>query len=167
MNQTVDTTSDPPSAGRRWLGLGGFLALSFGAAGLGAPFIPGDWYAALAKPAWNPPSWIFGPVWTLLYVLMAVAAWLVWRAGAGPQRRRALALYGVQLALNAAWTPLFFGLHLLGAALAEILVLWVAIAATMVAFARVSRVAAWLLAPYLAWVGFAAVLTFTIWRLNP
>lgn len=146
--------------------LGGFLALSFAAAALGSPFIPGDWYAALAKPAWNPPSWVFGPVWTALYTMMAVAAWLVWQRSAGGVRRLALGLFLAQLALNAAWTPLFFGLHLLGVALAEMLLLWFAIAATIVSFHRVHRPAAWLLVPYLAWVSFAALLNFALWRLN-
>lgn len=158
--------SSPSSSLRRGLALAASLALTFGVAALGTRFMPDAWYAALAKPAWNPPNWIFAPVWTLLYTLMAVAAWLVWRGGEGPVRRRALALYGAQLILNAAWTPLFFGLHRPDLAAIEILVLWVAIVATIVAFARISRVAAWLLAPYLLWVSFATALTFTIWRLN-
>lgn len=133
---------------------------------MGSLFMPGDWYAALAKPSWNPPGWLFGPVWSTLYAMMAVAAWLVWQRGEGGVRRRALGLYLGQLVLNAAWTPLFFGLHLMGIALAEMLLLWVMIAATIVAFHRVHRLAAWLLFPYLAWVSFAAVLNFTLWRLN-
>ncbi len=162
----MNKPSDQNPTQWRWLVLGGLLALSFGAAAIGTPFIPGDWYAALAKPSWNPPSWVFGPVWMLLYTLMAVAAWLVWQRGEGGARRLALGLYAVQLALNAAWTPLFFGLHLLGVAFVEILLLWLAIAATIAAFHRVHRLAAWLLVPYLAWVSFAAVLNFTLWRLN-
>lgn len=151
---------------RRGLVLAGFLVLCFGAAALGSPFIPGDWYAGLTKPAWNPPSWVFGPVWTALYTMMAVAAWLVWQRSAGGVRRLALGLFLAQLVLNAAWTPLFFGLHLLGVALAEMLLLWVAIAATIIAFHRVHRLAAWLLVPYLAWVSFAAFLNLALWRLN-
>ncbi len=154
------------SRGKIILALGGWLLLCFAAAALGAFFMPGEWYAALRKPAWNPPSWIFGPVWTALYIMMAVAAWLVWRRGGWRAQRRPLGLFLVQLALNAAWTPLFFGLHLPGVAFAEILLLWLAIAWTLAAFWRVHRVAAWLLAPYLAWVSFAAVLNFTLWRLN-
>jgi benzodiazapine receptor len=153
-------------ARRRWLVLAGLLALCFGAAAIGSPFIPGAWYASLTKPAWNPPSWVFGPVWTTLYTMMAVAAWLVWQRSEGEARRLALGLFFGQLVLNAAWTPLFFGLHLLGVAFAEILLLWLAIAATIVAFHRVHRLAAWLLVPYLAWVGFAAFLNYTLWRLN-
>jgi tryptophan-rich sensory protein len=105
-------------------------------------------------------------VWTALYAMMAVAAWRVWRRGGLAAQRRPLALFLGQLALNAAWTPLFFGLHRPGLAFAEMLLLWLAIAATLAAFRRVNRAAAWLLAPYLAWVSFAAVLNFTLWRLN-
>lgn len=125
----------------------------------------GTWYAGLAKPGFNPPNGVFGPVWTALYVMMAVAAWRVWRAGA-PVRGRALGLWGAQLALNLAWSCLFFGLRAPGPALAEIAVLWAAIAATMLAFRRLDRFAAWLMAPYLAWVSFAAVLNYEVWRLN-
>ena len=128
--------------------------------------MPGEWYAALKKPAWNPPAWIFGPVWTSLYTMMAVAAWLVWQRGGFVSQRRPLMLFLAQLALNAAWTPLFFGLHLPGLAFAEILLLWVTIAATLTAFRGVCHAASWLLAPYLAWVSFAAALNFALWRLN-
>jgi len=126
------------------------------------PNIP-NWYAGLAKPSWPPPSWIFGPVWTALYFSMAVAAWLVWRKGNawGP-----LALFAVQLVFNAAWSWLFFGLHSPGIAFVDILLLWIAIAATTMVFWRRSLVAGLLLGPYLTWVGFAAVLNFAIWRLN-
>jgi len=133
---------------------------------MGVLFPPGDWYAGLNKPSWNPPGWVFGPVWSALYTMMAVAAWLVWQRGGVVAQRRALTWFAVQLALNAAWTPLFFGLHLPAVAFGEILLLCAAIAATLLAFSRVNRLAAWLLAPYLAWVSFAAVLNFMIWRLN-
>lgn len=146
--------------------LAGWLVLSFSAASLGAFFMPGEWYATLKKPSWNPPDWIFGPVWSALYTMMAVAAWLVWQRGGFVAQRRQLTLFLVQLALNALWTPLFFGLHRPGLAFAEIVMLWLAIAATLAAFRPVSRPAAWLLVPYLAWVTFAAVLNFTLWRLN-
>ena len=126
--------------------------------------MPGAWYAALMKPAWNPPSWIFGPAWTLLYTLMAVAAWLVWkRVGFS----RPLAFYFVQLALNAAWTPIFFGAHQLGWALMEIILLWIMILLTLLSFRRVTPTAGWLFVPYLAWVSFASFLNLTLWRLNP
>ena len=154
------------SVSRQILALVGWLLLCFGAAALGGLFMPGEWYASLRKPAWNPPSWVFGPVWTALYTMMAVAAWLVWRHGGFAARRRPLILFLVQLALNAAWTPLFFGLQQPGWAFAEIVLLWLAIAATLAAFRPVSPAAAWLLAPYLAWVSFAALLNFSLWRLN-
>jgi tryptophan-rich sensory protein len=153
--------------GRTILGLFGWLLLCFAAAAGGALYMPGEWYAALNKPAWNPPGWIFGPVWTAHYAMMAVAAWLVWQRGGFAGQGRPLGLFLAQLALNALWTPLFFGLRLPGVAFAEILLLWLAILATLLAFCPVSRVAAWLLAPYLAWVSFAAVLNGTLWRLNP
>ena len=151
---------------RAALGLAGWLAVCFLAASLGATFMPGDWYAGLKKPSWNPPAWIFGPVWTMLYVMMAVAAWLVWRRGGFSEHRGPLAWFVAQLVLNAAWTPLFFGLHQLGLACVEIVMLWLAIAATLGAFWRANRISAWLLAPYLAWVSFAAALSFAVWRLN-
>jgi benzodiazapine receptor len=156
-----------PSRLKSALALAGWLSLCFGAASLGAVFMPGEWYAALKKPSWNPPGWIFGPVWTALYTMMAVAAWLVWRQGGFAAQPRPLALFLAQLVLNAAWTPLFFGLHRPGIAFVEMVLLWLAIAATFTAFRPVSRVAAWLIVPYCAWVSFAAVLNFTLWRLNP
>lgn len=153
---------------RSVLGLLVSLATSFAAAGIGGLFTRSSvstWYQSLAKPAFAPPDWIFGPVWTALYFLMAVAAWLTWRRG-GRRAAVGLTLFGGQLALNAAWSGIFFGLRLPGWALAELVVLWVAIAATLAAFARVSAVAGLLLVPYLLWVTFAGLLNFTIWRLN-
>ena len=149
------------------LGLIGWLLVCFAAAAMGGFFMPGEWYAALKKPSWNPPAWVFGPVWTALYTMMAVSAWLVWKRGGFAAQRRPLTLFLVQLALNAAWTPLFFGLHLPGIAFAEIVLLWLAIATTLVAFRSVSRAATLLLVPYQAWVSFAAVLNYALWRLNP
>ncbi|MCX7825429.1 MAG: tryptophan-rich sensory protein [Verrucomicrobiae bacterium] len=151
---------------KQWLALAGWLALCFGAAAFGGLFGPGEWYARLRKPAWNPPNWVFGPVWTTLYIMMAVAAWRVWRLADNGARRKALGLFLAQLALNAAWTPLFFGLKQPGLAFAEIVLLWIAIGATTAAFFKLDRVAAWLMAPYLAWVSFAAVLNAVLWRLN-
>ncbi len=143
----------------------GLLALTFAAPALAAFFPgPGDWYAGLNKPTWNPPGWVFGPVWTLLYLLMATAAWRVWRRTG--LRSRPLALYGLQLAFNAAWTPVFFGARAIGPALILLLLLLAALLATVAAFRRVDRAAACLLAPYLAWSGFATCLNFTLWRLN-
>ncbi len=152
------------SKSRNGLALLGFILITFAAPAVSA-FIdmPGAWYAALNKPDWNPPSWLFGPVWTLLYTLMAVAAWLVWkRVGFG----KPLTLYFVQLVLNAAWTPIFFGAHQLGVALIVIVGLWVAILLTLVSFRRVNTAAGWLFVPYLAWVSFASCLNFALWRLN-
>jgi tryptophan-rich sensory protein len=152
------------SAGRSALALGGFLLITFCAPLAGMFSLPGPWYVALDKPAWNPPAWIFGPAWTLLYTLMAIAAWLVWKRGGW---RRPLPLYFVQLLLNAAWTPIFFGAHQLAWALVEIVALWIAILLTLLSFRRVSKTAGWRFAPYLAWVTFAAILNFTLWRMNP
>ncbi len=153
-----------PSAVRSALALPGFILITFCAPLAGMFSLPGLWYAELNKPSWNPPAWIFGPAWALLYTLMAIAAWLVWKHDGW---RRALRLYFVQLLLNAAWTPLFFGAHQLGWALVEILVLWIAILLTLLNFRSVYKPAGWLLVPYLGWVTFAAFLNFTLWRMNP
>ena len=134
------------------------------ASGLATP--PDDWYWKLAKPSWTPPPWLFGPVWTLLYLMMGVSAWLLWRKRSLPAGRVAIALFFTQLALNFAWTPMFFGLHALGVAFAEIVVLWIAIAATIATGWWVHRLAAVMLLPYFAWVSFASALNFAIWRLN-
>ena len=148
------------------LGLLGWLGVTFAAAWAGSRFMPGAWYAALAKPAWNPPNAIFAPVWSVLYGLMAVAAWLVWRRAGFSGAGAALGLFAVQLILNALWSYLFFGRHQPGLAFGDIVVLWVAILSVVLLFLRVDRVAGALLLPYLAWVGFAAYLNFTLWRLN-
>jgi tryptophan-rich sensory protein len=124
------------------------------------------WYPTLVKPVWTPPGWIFGPVWTLPYLLMAVAAWLVWRERVRHPVGPALTLYVVQLIVNVAWSGLFFGLQDPAAGLVGIGVLWVAIVATMTAFCRARRLAAWLLAPYAMWVSYAAALNWALWRLN-
>ena len=156
-----------PSRLKVVLALAGWVALCYSAASLGAVFMPGEWYATLKKPPWNPPGWIFGPVWIALYSMMAVSAWLVWRCGGWGKQRKPLLSFLAQLALNALWTPLFFGLHRPGIAFGKIVLLWLAIAATSVVFRPVSRAAMLLLVPYLAWVSFAAALNFTLWRLNP
>ena len=144
----------------------GFLVACFLAAATGILFKPGAWYEGLNRPSWRPPNWLFAPVWTLLYAMMAVAGWLVWRSagfggGAGP-----LSLFALQLALNALWTPVFFGLHRQDLGFAVIVALWLAIAATIVAFATISPAAAVLMVPYLAWVSFASVLNYTVWQMN-
>lgn len=126
-----------------------------------------EWYANLNKPSFTPPGWIFGPVWTVLYILMAVSAGLVWHKGlAGPIVRMALAFYLLQLVLNGLWMPLFFGVRMPLLAFIDIVLLWAAIILTILAFARVSRYAAMLMLPYLAWTSFAAVLNFSLWYLN-
>jgi translocator protein len=157
------------NASTRWLGLAVFLAVCLGAGGLGAiattPEID-DWYRTLAKPAWNPPGRVFGPVWTTLYLLMGIAAWTVWKPAGFRAAARPMTLFGVQLVLNVCWSWIFFGLHQPGWAFVELVILWLAIVATTVTFFRRSHLAGWLLVPYLAWVSFAAVLNFTIWRLN-
>jgi len=126
-----------------------------------------DWYPTLTKPSFNPPAWVFGPVWTLLYIVMGVAAFLVWRKGLDADGVRiALAVFAVQLALNGLWSILFFGMRAPGLALAEIILLWVAIGITTVLFWRVTAAAGTLLLPYLAWVSFAPVLNASLWWLN-
>lgn len=141
-----------------------FLLVTFAAPAVSA-FIemPGAWYEGLQKPTWNPPAWLFGPVWTLLYTLMAVAAWLVWKR---VRFGSPMTLYFVQLVLNAAWTPVFFKAHALGGGLVVIVALWLAILMTWLSFRRVNAAAGWLFVPYLAWVSFATYLNFTLWRLN-
>lgn len=139
------------------------LAVGFAGGRVTAPNIP-TWYAALAKPSFSPPNSVFMPVWTALYVVMAVAAWRVWRH-TGLQSR-ALALWLIQLGLNFTWSFIFFGSHAPLAALIELAVLWFAILATLITFGRIDRPAGWLMIPYLAWVSFAGVLNFWIWRLN-
>lgn len=132
-----------------------------------APAIAG-WYAGIARPDFSPPNWVFGPVWTTLYLLMGVALWLVWKnESVDPKTRRsAIAVFFIQLALNSLWSIIFFGLHSIGGALVEIVVLWLAIVATIFLFRKISRPAAWLLAPYLLWVTFAAYLNYSLWMLN-
>jgi len=148
------------------LGLVGWLVVSLAAGWIGSRYMPGAWYAALTKPAWTPPSSVFAPVWTVLYVLMAVAAWLVWRRAGFTGGGVALSLFLTQLALNALWSYLFFGIHRPDLALLEIVVLWAVILCVMLLFWRKVPLAGVLMLPYLAWVGFAAVLNFALWQLN-
>lgn len=147
----------------------GWLALCFAVGGLATVFparaIP-NWYAGLVKPPLNPPNQVFGPVWTVLYALMALSAWIVWKTRPSACRRRGLRLFLVQLGLNCLWTWIFFSTHQILTALADIVVLWVAILLTILTFRKMSHTAAWLLVPYLAWVTFAAYLNFEFWRLN-
>ena len=151
-----------------WLGLAGWLLVSLGtgAAGALATRDAPAFYADLMKPGWAPPGWLFGPVWTTLYVLMGVAAWLVWRKAGWSGASGALSLFVAQLIANALWSWIFFAWRRGGFAFAEIIVLLGLIVATMVAFARVQRVAAFLLLPYLGWVLFASALNLAVWRAN-
>ena len=146
-----------------WLG---WVALTFCAPLLSIGSMPDEWYAALRKPSFNPPSWIFGPAWTILYFLMATAAWLVWKTPPKPARTGALIAYLAQLVLNAAWTPIFFRFHEIGWALLVVIALWNAIAMTIGQFRKCRPLAAALLVPYIAWVTFATILNFSLWRLN-
>jgi translocator protein len=150
-----------------WLVLLGLLALCFAVGGIGGAVTAtsvDSWYRTLAKPGFTPPDWVFGPVWSVLYAMIALAAWLVWRRVGW--REQALRLFFVQLALNLAWSVLFFGLQLIAAALAGILLLLALIAATTIAFWRIDRRAGLLLVPYLLWVGYASLLNGAIWLMN-
>lgn len=155
--------------GRRLLGLFGWLALVFvaGAIGALASISAADFYMHLDRPAWAPPAGLFGPAWTTLYLLMAVAAWLVWRPRGFAGARSALWLFIVQLAFNALWTWVFFEWRRGALAFVVVVVLWLLIAATLVAFWRQQRLAGMLLLPYLAWVSFASALTWSVWQRNP
>jgi benzodiazapine receptor len=154
---------------KQLVGLAAWLIVSFIAAAIGsaASVQAGPFYTQLLRPDWAPPPAIFGPVWTVLYVLMGIAAWLVWRVGGFRAAKTALSLFLAQLALNALWSWLFFGWHRGALAFADILVLWALIAATLIAFWRIRPLAGALLAPYLLWVSFAAALNYTVWQLNP
>lgn len=139
------------------------------AGGLGSFFTVGsvkDWYPVLVKPAFNPPAWVFGPVWTTLFLLMGYAFYLVWISESGKSKRLAFWAFGIQMVLNVFWSIIFFGLHSPGGALLEMIFLWLAILATIISFAKISKTAAWLLVPYILWVGFAMYLNFNIWTLN-
>lgn len=158
----------PLTKRKQIVGLVGWLISSFIAAAIGgaASIQAGPFYMQLARPDWAPPPSIFGPVWTVLYALMGVAAWLVWRAGGFRAARAALTLFLVQLALNALWSWLFFGWHRGALAFADILALWVLIVATLIAFWRIRPLAGALLVPYLLWVSFASALNYSMWQLN-
>jgi translocator protein len=164
MNQT-DRLQDRT----HWIGLAVSIGICLGAGGLGAiattPEIEG-WYRTVTKPAWNPPDYVFGPVWSTLYLMMGISGWAVWKQSELKTASKPLSLFAVQLGLNVAWSWIFFGMHQPGWALLEIAVLWVAIVATIAVFFRRSKLAGWLLVPYLCWVSFASVLNFAIWRLN-
>lgn len=151
---------------RSWLVLVVLVIVVQGAGSLGALTTDASYYQALARPSWAPPGWLFGPVWVTLYAMIAVSIWLVWRRPPAPARTAALRWHAAQLALNAAWTPVFFGLRAPGAALVVIVALLAAIAGTIATTRRATRPAAWLLVPYALWVGFAAVLNAALWLGN-
>ena len=156
-----------PTAQVVWLVVAIFVC--FTAAGIGGAATTSnlaDWYAGLNKPSWNPPNWIFGPVWSTLYLMMSISVWLVWRRSGFQNAKSALIWFGIQLVLNTLWSVLFFGLHQPGWAIFEIIALWLAIAITIGLFWKHSKLAATLLVPYLLWVSFASWLNFTIWSLN-
>jgi tryptophan-rich sensory protein len=164
-------TNDMQTSDTRHLlrGLLGWLGITFVAAALGAiaSTQAGEFYAQLERPAWAPPGGVFAPVWSVLYLLMAIAAWRVWRTAGWQQGRGALQLFLLQLAFNALWSWLFFAWHLGAAAFVEVLLLWGLILATLIGFWRHDRLAAILLLPYLVWVSFAAVLNLAVWQANP
>lgn len=154
----------PPHAGGG--ALFGFIGIAFLGALSGAFGAPGEWYEQLTKPAWNPPPWLFGPVWTVLYLTIGISAWWIVRVAGWRRSRGALVAWAIQMTLNIAWTPVFFGLHQMAVALGVIVAMWLAIVATIIAFMRLHRPAGLLLLPYLGWVAFATVLNGTLWWLN-
>lgn len=149
-----------------WITLAGFLAATFAAASTGAVFQPGAWYRTLRKPVWTPPDWLFPIAWTALYIAMAVAAWRV-AYTPSPLALPAIALWSWQIVTNALWSPIFFGLRRLGAALVALTFLWIAVVSTAVAFWFVDPVSGLLLVPYVIWVSYAGALNFALWRMNP
>ena len=170
-HEVAEGNAEPwrPSRSRQTAWLLGLVAICFAAAAAGGALTStsvGDWYQTLKKPSWTPPDWLFGPVWTALYFLMALSAWLAWRRGGWLASQVSLGLFGLQLMLNVSWSAIFFGMRSPGLAFGEIVILWLAIAATAVSFWGRSATAALLFTPYLAWTTFAALLNFTIWRMN-
>lgn len=167
----MDPERHPPrrSKSAQFAGLAAWILVTFAAAAVGsiASVNAGDFYEDLSRPAWAPPPWLFGPTWSFLYLTMAVSAWLVWRRHGFTSARTALSLYLVQLAANSLWTWLFFAWRLGAVAFAEIVLLWILVLMTILAFWIVHRVAALLLLPYLSWVTYAAALTLSVWQRNP
>src|SRR5918993_3722358 len=155
---------------KNWLKLVISIAIPVAVGGLSGLFTRPEidgWYQAIAKPSWQPPNWVFGPVWTTLYIMMGIALYLVWKNNAPIQKKKpAIVLWVIQLVLNFFWSYIFFNQHEIGWALVEIIVLWLLILLTTIAFGRISRIAAWLLVPYISWVSFASILTYTLYRLN-
>jgi tryptophan-rich sensory protein len=163
------STTRSPGRARDLLGLVAFIALCLGISAVGGLVTAksvATWYQALDKPAFNPPDWLFAPVWTVLYLMIAVAGWRVWRLRGLAGARFEMTVYALQLVLNLAWSFMFFGARLIGVAFGEIVVLLTAIIVNALVFWRVDRIAGWLLAPYAAWVTFALALNLALWRLN-
>jgi tryptophan-rich sensory protein len=166
---SLNETGRQPTVFQQGWALLGFIVLCFAVGGIGGVVTNSalyDWYPTIAKPTWTPPNWVFGPVWSALYFMMACAVWLVWRQGNAVSRTVPMACFGIQLMLNLVWSLLFFGWRSPSAAFVGVLLLWVSIAATARVFAGRSRIAGLMMAPYLAWTSFAAILNFYIWRLN-
>jgi tryptophan-rich sensory protein len=171
MSELASSPGLPPdsSSGRPHAGpteLIGFILVAFLGAAAAAFGMPGEWFEGLNKPSWNPPAWLFGPVWTVLYITIGTSAWWMVRHVGWQRARPALIVWSVQMVLNIAWTPVFFGLHQPAVALVIIVAMWLAILATIVAFARLHKPAGLLLIPYLAWVSFATALNAALWWLN-
>ena len=146
------------------------IVLTVGLGSLGGIFTAAEiqgWYLHLNKPSWNPPNWLFAPVWTSLYLLMGISLFLVWKTAASTDPKRwAIIIFIAQFALNFLWSYIFFKEHQMGWAFVEIIVMWVAILCTIIAFSRINKTAAWLLVPYISWVSFAAILNYTVWQAN-
>lgn len=166
MTEAIEQRTSPASKSLNIGSLIVFLFACFAVAATGAFFPPDEWYRSLIRPSYAPPNWVFGPVWSLLYTMMGISGWLVWKSNKRGNKYSALSAFVLQLMLNGAWSGLFFGWHRPDLALIEIVLLWVAIAMTIMLFSQFSRVAALLLLPYLAWVSFASVLNYGFWSLN-
>ncbi len=166
---SIEPEAPPPEPmdASQLLSLSVFILICLATASSGAYFRPGAWYAGIAKPSWNPPDWLFAPVWSVIYALLALSAWLVWENAADGAATVPMVAFGVHCGLNALWSALFFGARRMDWAFYEVLALWASIVLLMVLFAPISATSAWLLVPYLLWVGFASFLNLTLWRLNP
>lgn len=151
---------------KKYGGLAGWIGICLLAAAFGSWFEPGSWYESLNKPGWTPPNWVFPVVWPVLYLMMALAAWLIWKDFGFQEGSEELRWFGIQLGLNAAWSWIFFGEHMIGTALGEILLLWIAVLFTMLLFWNKSKPAALLMLPYLLWIGYASALNYSIFQLN-
>jgi translocator protein len=167
--QDPDSSSSVQQGQKNYLALAGWITLVLGlGSGIGIFFGPDEWFQTIAKPTWNPPGWLFGPVWTVLYIMVGISVWLIQqrRDVSSAAKASAMRLFWIQLVLNLAWTPIFFGLHSPALAFVLICALWITIVLTISAFGKISTWAGYLLIPYLAWVSFALILNGTIWLMN-